>query len=46
MFLLECPKCKNRMNYQPKDNKITGKKKACVYCNHSMDARKNLIRKV
>ena len=34
MFLVSCPKCKNKMNYQPKGNSLKGKKKRCVYCGH------------
>ena len=40
MFLLKCPRCGNRMKYDYKGNSIIGKRKTCVYCNFSMDARK------
>ncbi|MBN2367789.1 hypothetical protein JXC34_02130 [Candidatus Woesearchaeota archaeon] len=34
MFLLMCPKCKNKMKYQPRGS-LDGKKKKCVYCGYS-----------
>ncbi len=46
MFILQCPKCKNKMKYQGKDKYLTGKKKKCVYCNHSFDINKNIIKKI
>ncbi|MBI2654571.1 hypothetical protein HYX02_07250 [Candidatus Woesearchaeota archaeon] len=46
MFLLQCPKCKNRMKYQSKDIYLTGKKKKCVYCNHAFSVNKAIIKKV
>jgi hypothetical protein len=45
MFLLECPRCHNRMKYQPKGPEVKGKKK-CVYCNFSMDANKSIVQEI
>ena len=46
MFLLKCPRCKKQMKYQSKDGMIAGKRKNCVYCNMSMDVRKNVAKKL
>ena len=43
MFLLQCPKCGNRMLYQSKDKILSGKKKACVYCGHSFKVSEHII---
>ena len=32
MLKVSCPRCKKVQNYQPKDNRIVGKIKVCVYC--------------
>lgn len=39
MFLVKCPKCKNNMKYQPK-NEL--KKKRCVYCGHTFTVHSNI----
>ena len=46
MFLLQCPKCKNRMKYQSKDTYLSGKKKKCVYCGKSFAVNKSFIKKI
>ncbi|MBI2140849.1 hypothetical protein HYU16_00330 [Candidatus Woesearchaeota archaeon] len=48
MFLLECPRCKNRMKYQPatKSADVSGKVKKCVYCNFSMSVQKSAVQKL
>ncbi len=46
MFLLQCPKCKNKMKYQGKDMYLAGKKKRCVYCGFSMSIGKAIIKKI
>ncbi|MEK6891577.1 MAG: hypothetical protein AABX25_00160 [Nanoarchaeota archaeon] len=46
MFLLQCPKCKNRMKYQSKEGHLSGKKKRCVYCNHVFSASSHVIKKI
>ena len=46
MFLLKCPKCGNKMKYDYRGNSIIGKRKTCVYCNFSMDARKSVLQKL
>ncbi len=48
MLLLECPRCHNRMRYQPAKAGIGGtdvskKVKKCVYCNFSMRVQKSLV---
>lgn len=43
MFLLQCPKCGNRMLYQSKGRILAGKKKACVYCGHSFKVSEHII---
>ena len=45
MFLLQCPKCKNKMKYQSKDIYLAGKKKKCVYCGFNMSANTNIVKK-
>lgn len=34
-MLLICPKCKNKMKYQPLFGPIRDKRKRCVYCGRS-----------
>ena len=46
MFLLKCPRCGNKMKYDCKGNSIIGRRKTCVYCNFSMDARKSVVQKL
>ena len=46
MFLLQCPKCKNRMKYQGKGVSLSGKKKKCVYCGFSIVIERAIIKKV
>lgn len=46
MFLLQCPKCKNKMKYQNRDAYLAGKKKKCVYCGFSMAINKVIVRKI
>ncbi|MBI2658590.1 hypothetical protein HYX05_00620 [Candidatus Woesearchaeota archaeon] len=46
MFLLQCPKCKNRMKYQSKDAYLAKKKKRCVYCGFSMSISKAVVKKI
>lgn len=46
MFLLKCPRCGNSMKYQSRDASIIGKRKACVYCNFSMDIRKCVVQEL
>jgi len=43
MFKVMCPKCKNRMRYQPRTEL---KKKACVYCGHTFTVSKAYFEKV
>jgi len=44
-FLLLCPRCGQRMKYQPRD-RIAGKTKRCVYCGFSMAAQKHILKRV
>ena len=37
--LVVCPKCGNSQFYIPKDGKLRGKKKRCVFCGHSFTIR-------
>jgi len=48
MFLLECPRCHKRMKYAPVGgvSDLSGKKKACVYCNLSFGVQKAVVRPV
>ena len=41
MLLLQCPKCKNKMKYQPQQASLANKKKRCVYCGFSISVAKN-----
>ena len=51
MFLLECPRCHNRMKYQPAKASssataavdVSKKVKKCVYCNFSMSVAKSVV---
>lgn len=45
MFLLKCPRCGKQMKYDSRGS-IIGKRKTCVYCNFSMDARKSVVQKL
>jgi hypothetical protein len=46
MFLLQCPKCKQQMKYESRNEEIFRKKKRCVYCGKTFDVRKNLVKKL
>ncbi|HLD97271.1 MAG TPA: hypothetical protein VI934_02920 [Candidatus Nanoarchaeia archaeon] len=50
MFLLECPRCKNRMKYAPasasESDDVSGKVKKCVYCNFSFNVGKSIVEKL
>ncbi|HLC50581.1 MAG TPA: MJ0042-type zinc finger domain-containing protein [Candidatus Nanoarchaeia archaeon] len=46
MFLLQCPKCSNRMKYQNADLSLIKKKKRCVYCGHSFSVNTHIVKKV
>jgi ribosomal protein S30 len=46
MFLLRCPKCKQKMNYQPRSKNIISKSKRCVYCGRSFVVRKHIVKKL
>ncbi len=47
MLLLKCPKCKNKMKYQPaKAGKLSDKTKQCVYCGRAFKVSLNIVRKV
>jgi hypothetical protein len=46
MFILRCPRCRNQMKYATRDVSILNKKKKCVFCNFSMDARKAALKRV
>ncbi len=47
MFLLQCPKCKNRMKYQPTKTAaktgLSGLRKGCVYCGKGFSVKSNII---
>ena len=50
VLLLECPRCHNRMKYQPAKSGSSGsdvskKVKKCVYCNFSMSVGKSVVQK-
>ncbi|MBI2134935.1 hypothetical protein HYU09_03015 [Candidatus Woesearchaeota archaeon] len=46
MFLLQCPKCKNRMKYSSAGLISEKNKKRCVYCGKSFSVRQNTIQKI
>jgi len=46
MFLLQCPKCKNRMKYSTKDRILTKKSKRCVYCGRNFNVKNNIIKRI
>ena len=46
MFLLQCPKCKNKMKYQAQGLISEKKRKRCVYCGFSMGVRKSIVQKL
>lgn len=43
IVLVQCPRCHNRMKYQPKGGMLDGKTKECVYCGYSMSASKYVV---
>ncbi len=45
MFILQCPKCNNRMRYHTSAKFLTGKRKKCVYCGFSMSVRESVIKR-
>ncbi|MBW2989264.1 hypothetical protein KY358_03005 [Candidatus Woesearchaeota archaeon] len=45
ILLLRCPRCRNKMKYESRDSILTGKRKLCVYCNHSFKVRTNIVGK-
>ena len=45
-FLLRCPKCGQRMKYQPRKGSLWGKTKQCVYCGFNMAAHKYVLKRV
>lgn len=44
--LLLCPRCGQRMKYQPRDRRLSGKTKKCVYCGFSMTVSKYILKHV
>lgn len=46
MFLLQCPKCKNKMKYQTQKPITEKNKKRCVYCGKSYTVRDTIIKKI
>lgn len=43
-FLLQCPKCKNRMKYGTSTIFIENRRKRCVYCGHSYKAKDQVVK--
>jgi primosomal protein N' len=41
-YILRCPQCKQRMNYQPR-GELIGKKKKCVYCGKSFTVNRDCL---
>ncbi len=46
MFLLQCPKCRNKMKYQNAEASLMNKKKKCVYCGFSFSVNANVVKKI
>ena len=46
MFLLQCPKCKNKMKYNSQGALSEKNKKRCVYCGKSFSVRNHIIQKI
>ncbi|MDP6599842.1 MAG: hypothetical protein QF798_00195 [Candidatus Woesearchaeota archaeon] len=46
MFLLQCPKCKNKMKYQTLKPISEKNKKRCVYCGRTYPIRLNIVQKL
>ncbi|MFH1506615.1 MAG: hypothetical protein ABIE94_06560 [archaeon] len=42
MLIVQCPRCKHRMKYQPMGGEITSKVKRCVYCGYSFKVHSSL----
>jgi len=46
MFLLQCPRCKNRMKYNSAGLVSEKNIKRCVYCGKNFSVRKNIVQKL
>ena len=42
----KCPKCKNNMNFEGRNNEVIGKRKKCVYCNRSFEVSENIVKRI
>jgi len=42
-FLVQCPRCKNKMKYSTRDAFITNKRKRCVYCGNNFRVKENIV---
>jgi len=45
-FLLQCPKCGQKMKYQPVDAYFSDRSKKCVYCGKSFGIGGRVVGKV
>lgn len=45
MYLVQCPKCHNRMKYNPKGFDYR-KAKTCVYCGTRFSIRDRIVKKI
>ncbi|MEM4336951.1 MAG: hypothetical protein QXG86_03025 [Candidatus Woesearchaeota archaeon] len=45
IYLLQCPKCKNKMKYSTA-LLLENKRKICVYCGKSFKAKEAIIKKL
>lgn len=46
MYLLQCPKCHNKMKYEGRDRVISLQRKQCVYCGMSFAVKGRVVREV
>jgi hypothetical protein len=46
IFLLQCPKCKNKMKYHTNTSVVSDKRKACVYCGKSFKIIENIKERI
>ena len=46
MFLLQCPKCGNRMKYHTGSIIPSKKRKECVYCGKSYIIKDHIVEKI
>lgn len=44
ILIVQCKKCGHKMKYMPSSMILTGKKKPCVYCGHSISVSQAVVK--